>query len=179
MERLQHFQSFIGDTTQDRSQRAIALAWVLHLVGDIHQPLHCSARVTSTELQGDRGGNLFLLDTTGTNSRNLHSYWDGILSLAFTKTAAESDETLINRIAQTILTHHPKTKVQSRFKLGEIEAWSKEGLDCAKRSVYPSWLHRYETPSKKYRKRAYRAAESAIALAGYRLAEMLNRLLVL
>lgn len=44
VERLQHLQSVLADTGQEQSQRAIALVWVLHLVGDIHQPLHNSAR---------------------------------------------------------------------------------------------------------------------------------------
>ena len=41
------------------------LAWMLHLVGDIHQPLHSSARVTASEPEGDRGGNDFALDERG------------------------------------------------------------------------------------------------------------------
>src|SRR3954470_19659050 len=40
-------------------QKALALAWLMHLVGDIHQPLHASGRVTPTEPCGDQGGNLF------------------------------------------------------------------------------------------------------------------------
>lgn len=176
VERLQYLESFIADTAKEQSQRAIALAWVLHLTGDIHQPLHTSARVTATEPQGDRGGNLFLLDTTGAQSRNLHSYWDGILNLTFRRQPAESDGAYVNRIAQSISVRCPKAKMQSRLKLGEFEAWSKEGYASAKNAVYPSWLRRHETPSNKYRKDAYRVAEPALALAGYRLAEMLNRL---
>ena len=47
------------------AERAIALAWILHLVGDMHQPLHTSARITSqpNEQKGDQGGNLFVLQT--------------------------------------------------------------------------------------------------------------------
>jgi hypothetical protein len=66
--------------------------------------------------------------------------------------------------------------MQSRLKPGEFEAWAKQGHASAKRAVYPSWLRRYEMPPKKYHKSAYRVAEEALALAGYRLAEMLNRL---
>jgi hypothetical protein len=179
VERLQYLQSFIADTTKEQSQRAIALAWVLHLVGDIHQPLHNSARVTATEPQGDRGGNLFLLDTTGAQFRNLHSYWDGVLNLAFPQKPGESDGVYINRMAQSILVHHPQAKMQPRLKLGKFEAWAREGYASTKSAIYPSWLRRYEMPSKKYRKHAYRVAEPAIALAGYRLAEMLNQLFAL
>ncbi|MCI0692107.1 S1/P1 nuclease [candidate division KSB1 bacterium] len=174
--RLQLLQSMLADASQEQSQRAIALAWVLHLVGDIHQPLHNSARVTATEPEGDRGGNLFTLDTTGARVRNLHSFWDGILNLTFNQKPVESDEAFINRIAQSIVVHHPQAKMQSRLKPGEFAAWAREGDASAKSAVYPSWLRRYEMPPEKYRKRAYRVAEPALALAGYRLAEMLNRL---
>ncbi|HEU4561735.1 MAG TPA: S1/P1 nuclease, partial [Longimicrobium sp.] len=36
----------VGDAQATDSARAVALAWVLHLVGDGHQPLHNSARIT-------------------------------------------------------------------------------------------------------------------------------------
>ena len=41
--------------------RAVALCWMFHLVGDIHQPLHTSALISSQFPQGDRGGNLFFV----------------------------------------------------------------------------------------------------------------------
>ena len=50
-------------------EEAIYLAWLMHLIGDIHQPLHCSDN-------RDRGGNEVRLDFFGRNM-NLHSVWDG------------------------------------------------------------------------------------------------------
>jgi len=56
-------------------ERAIALSWVLHLIGDIHQPLHSGALVSSELFpSGDRGGN-----GIATQSGNLHARWDGAL----------------------------------------------------------------------------------------------------
>jgi hypothetical protein len=55
----------------DASQRSIALAWMLHLVGDIHNALHTSARVTFMDPKGDEGGNLFKLTPSG--SYSLHA----------------------------------------------------------------------------------------------------------
>ena len=56
----------------DAGERAIALCWVLHLVGDIHQPLHTgslfSARLFDS---GDAGGN-----GIDTSEGNLHAVWD-------------------------------------------------------------------------------------------------------
>ena len=56
-------------------ERALALCWVLHLIGDIHQPLHSGALVSSELfVNGDRGGNGIL-----TQAGNLHSRWDSAL----------------------------------------------------------------------------------------------------
>jgi S1/P1 Nuclease len=41
----------------DPERRAIALAWLFHLVGDIHQPLYTAQLFTVDYPQGDRGGN--------------------------------------------------------------------------------------------------------------------------
>lgn len=52
-------------------QRLIALKWVVHLVGDVHQPLHAG-------FKGDKGGNLYQVQAFGRGT-NLHSLWDGVL----------------------------------------------------------------------------------------------------
>jgi S1/P1 Nuclease len=41
----------------DPEPKAIALAWLFHLVGDIHQPLHTAQLFTFEYPKGDRGGN--------------------------------------------------------------------------------------------------------------------------
>ena len=65
LERLHHFKKLLASRTVAARERAIGIAWVLHLVGDIHQPLHCSARVTAIERKGDHGGQDFELAASG------------------------------------------------------------------------------------------------------------------
>ena len=66
----------LTDSTQDLADRAVALYWILHLMGDIHQPLHTGSLFSQTVLEvGDAGGNRI-----STNPhRNLHAAWDGAL----------------------------------------------------------------------------------------------------
>ena len=66
----------LADSTQDLADRAVALCWILHLMGDIHQPLHTGSLFSQTVLEvGDAGGNRI-----STNPhRNLHAAWDGAL----------------------------------------------------------------------------------------------------
>ena len=66
----------LTDSTQDLVDRAVALCWILHLMGDIHQPLHTGSLFSRVVLEdGDAGGNRI-----STNPyRNLHAAWDGAL----------------------------------------------------------------------------------------------------
>lgn len=59
----------------DSAEKAIALSWMAHLVGDIHQPLHSGSLVSARLFaDGDRGGNAITL-----REGNLHSMWDNAL----------------------------------------------------------------------------------------------------
>ncbi|HYS75697.1 MAG TPA: S1/P1 nuclease, partial [Burkholderiales bacterium] len=65
----------LGDESARLPQRNRALKWVVHLVGDIHQPLHAANR-------RDRGGNTVQVsffrqrDNPPYGSLNLHAVWD-------------------------------------------------------------------------------------------------------
>jgi hypothetical protein len=61
LERLHYFKKRLANPTVPARERAIGIVWVLHLVGDVHQPFHCSARVTAIERKGDHGGQEFAL----------------------------------------------------------------------------------------------------------------------
>jgi len=51
------------------------LSWLLHLIGDVHQPLRSTTRVSTTKPDGDDGGNGVKL----TSPANLHTFWDDVL----------------------------------------------------------------------------------------------------
>jgi hypothetical protein len=64
--------------TSSDAVKALALCWVFHLTGDMHQPLHTSALFTTRFPQGDRGGTAFFVRTTaGSQTLSLHKLWDG------------------------------------------------------------------------------------------------------
>ena len=76
MTALDYNAALLADSQASLPQRAIALCWVLHLVGDIHQPLHTGSLYSSDRFStGDRGGN-----GIKTDGRNLHARWDRALS---------------------------------------------------------------------------------------------------
>jgi hypothetical protein len=55
-----------------------ALRLLIHLVGDMHQPLHCMSRIDDQYPQGDKGGNAFKLPNHY-SADNLHSVWDSVI----------------------------------------------------------------------------------------------------
>jgi hypothetical protein len=72
----------------DREKRAVALTWLFHLVGDLHQPLHAVARFDADFPRGDKGGNLALVRLPGSGREvQLHRFWDGLLGMSVSRSA--------------------------------------------------------------------------------------------
>jgi S1/P1 Nuclease len=62
-------------------RRAIALAWLFHLVGDIHQPLRTAQLFTVEYPTGDRGGNQICVRVRQSGQpMDLHRFWDGVIT---------------------------------------------------------------------------------------------------
>lgn len=161
------------------AQRATDLAWVLHLVGDIHQPLHTAARASAAHVNGDRGGNEFLL-STDPKGPELHGLWDHIVADSIPLQAGETNQksiTYLDRVIARIVTDHPESEMAGRLTPVNFDAWSGEGFKTAKAVAYPASLHEKKTPSAAYRASVFKVADEAIALGGYRLAGLLNSIL--
>jgi hypothetical protein len=58
--------------------RAVALGWVLHLVADLHQPLHCANLVTKDRVRDLSAGGRFLVRNGDSRPVSLHAFWDGL-----------------------------------------------------------------------------------------------------
>jgi hypothetical protein len=86
---------------KDAEQRAIALAWLFHLVGDIHQPLHTAQLFTVDYPKGDRGGNEICVRATQAGQpMDLHRFWDGVITSSSNLTRLRNEATaLLNRQA--------------------------------------------------------------------------------
>jgi hypothetical protein len=65
-------------TKSEDEAKSVALRLIIHYMGDIHQPLHCSDRYTSGHPDGDKGGNDFPLKYHYT-ANELHAVWDTVV----------------------------------------------------------------------------------------------------
>ena len=175
--KLEDFDRIMSGSSYPDNEKALAIAWFLHVGGDIHNPVHNASRVTEMEPEGDQGGNRFVLvPRTETNfGLNLHSYWDSIVRRVHPRKNDEGDVRYISRIGRKFMKKHKFAEFRNELKLGKYKDWNLEGFSYLNDYVYND-VERNKMPSKKYRKRTYKLARRQLVLAGYRLGETLNKL---
>lgn len=156
------FREVLASTKPD-PLKSYDLSWLLHLVGDAHQPLHFTTRVSSAQPEGDDGGNGVALTASGAS--NLHSFWDDVLG---------TDTSPLH--ALSAISTLPNSFPGAVTDL-DVNHWAKESLNVAEQSVYKMPIGPGAGPftiSQAYKTDAVRVAQGRIALAGARLAKILN-----
>jgi S1/P1 Nuclease len=180
-------ESVVGNASNDPERRAIALAWLFHLVGDIHQPLHTAQLFTVDYPHGDRGGNEICVRMTGAGQpMDLHRFWDGVITSSQNLTRLRNEATgLRNR------QEFQRSQLSELANTG-FESWAKESYEIATKIAYRNG-GRIGIPKARamdctmvaaapvlpaeYVVNASRIADRRMILAGYRLAELWARLL--
>lgn len=71
---------------------------------------------------------------------------------------------------------YPAASLSSAIKLGAYDEWRKESFALNATDVFSPDLVRFQMPSEKYKRNAFRVAERQLALAGYRLGGTLNQI---
>jgi hypothetical protein len=167
------------DAAAKPADKALAIAWFLHIGGDLHQPLHTSGRFTDREPKGDQGGNLFQLTPQGTKREdqlNLHWFWDSIVGRNVPFLPLENENDYLKGIAESYMLRYPFDSEKGSLMLGDYNGWQKESFNIATTEVFRSDLKRFELPSDAYRRNAYAVAEQRLVMAGYRMGETLNEI---
>jgi len=169
-ERIALFRGVLGSKSAD-GVKSYDLVWLLHLVGDIHQPLHCVARVSKGEPDGDAGGNTerLSLNCPGCAS-SLHGFWDDLLGTG--KTVQEVILPAIETAKQLPATDEKLASVS------DVKEWVKEGVEAARQTVYQPPIGDGDGPftmTPEYEKAAKALAEKRVALAGARLGNLINK----
>lgn len=161
--------------TMTPARKAVLMAWIFHLVGDLHQPLHSTALFTTGAFPGgDRGGNRLVVD-----SSNLHAMWDGAV-------ASGEPWNLLKALADELSVAHRAAGGRSAANLN-FEDWLHESHALAETTVYSfevrSAVQRFndherdEVPvaiGQAYVERMTGASRLRITEAGYRLGAWLD-----
>lgn len=177
--KLYEFAKILKDPQASDAEKSIALAWFLHVGGDIHNPLHNASRVTDLEPEGDQGGNLFMLspkDAAREDRLNLHSYWDQIITREMPRKDDWCDNDYIASVAHKLTDKFPYSEMKDYLKIGDFESWHKEGFAFLPKNVYAQNLERNQMPPESYQKNTFIIGQEQLALAGYRLGETLNQI---
>lgn len=160
---------------RDRKMQCWWLYWTTHVIGDLHQPLHCVSSFEH-EAGGDAGGNLFKLGIgfpdNPDRKMNLHALWDSAIEVAITleKWPIPTPEAVTDRWTAAFA---PTPELLADT---DVANWIEEGAKLAQDSVYAG-LERDGKPSEEYTTRMYDLCRRQAVLAGYRLAKELNSLL--
>lgn len=148
---IDKYSAILANPANPPADRAEALAFVVHFVGDIHQPLHADYR-------DDAGGNLHQVRWHGRGS-NLHRIWDSTML----DTAQLSAARYARRLA------HERAPIAAG---GTPTEWAEESCRLDRDGgVYPE----SRTISQAYVDRELPIAEQRLRQAGARLAALLNR----
>lgn len=150
--------------------RSYDLVWLIHLVGDAHQPLHSTSLYSTKFKKGDRGGNSINIETTSGQKMDLHAYWDSLLGGYSTPYGAIFDG-LASR----------ETKLppadENLAKIADPAEWIKESHKIAVDVVYKPPVGFAEVPytlDPAYEKAARNTARQQAALAAARLANLIS-----
>lgn len=164
VDRIRYHEERLADAALDRADRAIALKFLVHFVGDIHQPFHASAI--------ERGGNgiqvrVFGSDTCGgpparPTPCNLHSVWDTQLIAR----RQSNDRAYAARLERVVAEKRLKTR-----PVGTAAEWAMESLALSNAAMLPQRGEADEA----YYQRYIDTVDERMGLAGVRLAALLNR----
>lgn len=114
----------LADRSLSDRERLMALAFLIHFVGDLHMPLHAGDKA-------DLGGNRFRASYGVIKGRNLHSIWDGFLA----DRGISEPPGQASGIASGL-----SAEERARMSAGKTEDWARESWEAARQYAYGSVL---------------------------------------
>lgn len=190
---LQQSVATFEDAGSTGPQKALAMAMLIHFTGDIHQPLHCVD-------WNDKGGNGYFIagvpfsDLSKKKPANLHAFWDRayrfgvqggkVIELYYSPWPSERPNVpavgVIRNQAARIMERYPPASMAELANVGDPHEWARESYRYACKFGYPHGKHPDDfevvTLAPAFVSEAHDVACRRIALAGYRLANLLNSL---
>jgi len=120
-EAIKKYALELGDQRASNEKRRQAFAWVCHLVGDLHQPLHAG-------YAHDRGGNEFEITFKGEKT-NLHNFWDR----ALIKERVGNWQGLIR-----VSGNFPTVQTTDSWTAEMVDRWTEESHQLVEQELYPT-----------------------------------------
>jgi hypothetical protein len=165
VDKIQEFTAELADPATSAEEQIVALKFLLHFVGEIHQPLHAAD-------DHDRGGNRKRVSSVGFRAGTLHRYWD----TEFVRRLGPN----ARRVAADLNDHISEQDVRT-WSQGGAAAWAMESFRIGRDDAYgrlppPSGRGGYRLPEP-YITMATQDVAVQLSKAGIRLAFVLNHAL--
>ena len=165
IDKIDQFYAELKNPATPQAERRVALQFLLHLVGDVHQPLHASD-------DHDQGGNRKLVSGASIGLDNLHHDWD----IEFVMRLGASDTDIARKLIARITAAD-----RARWSSGTPLDWAVETYAVSKKHAYgllpaASAGSQYQL-SLAYVDDATAVTAEQLSKAGVRLAFLLNRAL--
>lgn len=165
VDKVDEFEAELASRRTSPAERLLALQFLLHLVGDLHQPLHAAD-------DHDAGGNRVRVSARGERAGNLHQYWDTV----FVEELGESAPQVAYALCQ-----HIGPGELAAWRRGRPQDWAMESYGLAQRVAYgelpaPTVRGRYRL-SARYLRDSREVVALQLSRAGVRLAWLLERAL--
>jgi hypothetical protein len=162
--KIDEFAAELKNRSTPPAERILALKFLIHFVGDLHQPLHAADH-------HDRGGNCISLSPPQDAQHNLHAYWDVSVVNALGQSAAQIAEQLDARLSAADI---------KEWTQGTPQSWAMDTFEIGRRDAYAL----ASTPtcqsggsvalSPVYQRQAEKDAVTQLLKASVRLAAVLN-----
>jgi nuclease S1 len=156
--KIADFVQVLKDKSKSREERAEALRFVVHFVGDIHQPLHAVK-----EAAGGNGVHVTFLGSSrcGTYECNLHGVWD-------------SDLIEHNGLNREAYARREEELIATNKLDGQADGTPEEWANESARQAQTAWMPDGSDLDEHYYEQQIKVVNRQMALAGLRLAKLLN-----
>jgi hypothetical protein len=170
LDALKRCQEVLKDPNKPIQDRREALFFIAHIIGDLHQPLHCAER------NNDKGGNLVRVQLPGEKggrAPNLHAVWDGKMVRMALGELTPND--FVTRRTNALT-----PEKRQEYQKGTLEDWILEGNKLAREKVYKDKGEKIPTEgepymlSEAYLKEGGEVVDVQLVKGGCRLAQFLN-----
>lgn len=165
VDKIEEFSAELGDPATTDLERRRALQFLLHFVGDVHQPLHASD-------DHDQGGNLKLASGGGIPAGNLHHDWDTEFIRKLGPDAPAIAQALIAAISDAD---------RSEWSSGTADDWARESYRVGRKHAFgklpPPDAAGHYVLTRAYVDDATQIVAQQLSKAGVRLAFVLNQAL--
>jgi hypothetical protein len=157
-------------------EKSMMARYLVHIIGDIHQPLHASSLFNKIFPNGDQGGNEFRIKFNS-EIDNLHKLFDSCINRfkqIDKRPLSNEDSNYLEQVAKDIMKEY-NNKNLPELSTDDYIDWVEESHDISQEFIYRE-ININDRPTQEYLDKAFEYVKRRIALGGYRLAKLIEQI---